>query len=137
MKKNGYFNENFYRIVWIAVICLITGCVSRETYDDVKYKNATLIEQVERAGGLNRQLQEYVDRHIQESHAGENIVVPDFTPHAIPSFVKDSEIRELKIEINRLKREGEFKEKLIRELRNSLSIKDTGITLKVERPKQE
>ncbi|MBX7240778.1 MAG: hypothetical protein K1X92_03445 [Bacteroidia bacterium] len=137
MIKKEYFNGDFSRILGLIVICLITGCVSRETYDDVKYKNATLLEQVERAGGLNRQLQEYVDRHIQESHAGENIVVPDFTPHAIPSFVKDSEIRELKIEINRLKREAGFKDKLIRELRNSLSIKDTGISLKVEQPKME
>ncbi len=113
---------------------MLSGCVTRENYDDVKYKNGVLKEQVERASGLNRQLQEYVDRHIQEFHAGEQIILPDFATQAIPAFVKDSEIRELRIEINRLKREGEFKDKLIRELRNHSSLKDTSINVQVEAP---
>lgn len=120
----------------IAIIMMgLIGCVSQESYNDLKHKNMQLEEQALRANGLNQQLQAYIDRHIQEFHQGEQIVVPQFTTQAIPAFVLDSQIRDLRIEINRLKREGEWKDRTLRELREKCGEAtpiDTEVKVNVE-----
>ncbi len=120
----------------IAIMMMgLISCVSQETYDDIKHKNLQLEEQALRADGLNQQLQAYIDKHIQEFHQGENIVVPQFGGQTVPAFVLDSQIRDLRIEINRLKREGEWKDRTLRELRDKcgdVMPVDTDVKVSVE-----
>ncbi len=120
----------------IALIMIaFIGCVSQESYNDLKHKNYQLEEQSLRANGLNQQLQAYIDRHIQEFHQGEQIVLPQFNGQTIPAFVLDSQIRDLRIEINRLKREGEWKDRTLRELREKCGEVmpiDTDVKVNVE-----
>lgn len=127
---------NIYFKGAIAIVLMgLISCVSQETYNDIKHKNIQLEEQALRANGLNQQLQAYIDRHIQEFHQGEHIVVPQFAGQTMPAFVLDSQIRDLRIEINRLKREGEWKDRALRELRekcgDAMSV-DTDVKVSVE-----
>lgn len=130
MKKQG---------IYVCALMLLLGCVSEEKYNDLEHANNQMQVQIERASGLNQQLQEYIDRHISEFHEGEQIQVPHFGTGMIPAFVKDSEMRDLRIEINRLKRESEYKNRVIRDLQAkcgpATTEPDTSITIKVEAPK--
>lgn len=127
-------NIHLKGVIAIMTIGLI-GCVSQESYNDLRHKNMQLEEQSLRANGRNQQLQDYIDRHIQEFHQGEQIIVPQFSGQVMPTFVLDSQIRDLRIEINRLKREGEWKDRTLYELREKcgdVSPIDTDVKVSVE-----
>jgi predicted RNase H-like nuclease (RuvC/YqgF family) len=114
MKKRINFAYTLFSVITLLVI---SSCVSRDKYNDLHHQNLLLKEQAERASSQNHELQDFVNRHIKEFHEEGTVAIPVFNNTYMPNFVKDSEIRDLRIEINRLRREGDYKARLIEELK--------------------
>jgi hypothetical protein len=88
---------------------LLSACVSSDKYNDERQLALFLKDSMERAKGRNRQLQVYIDDHIEQYHAGQGLVVPS-------EMFADTEIRNLRMEINRLRREVDEKNHIIWDL---------------------
>lgn len=110
----------------ISIFCAISfsACVSSDKYNDERQLSMFLKDSVERAKGRNRQLQTYIDDHIEQYHAGQGFVVPS-------EMIADTEIRSLRMEVNRLRRMVDEKNQVIWDLTkngNSTPAKNTDST---------
>lgn len=123
MKKRISFTLSLSIIILLVAL---PSCVSQDTYNDLHHKTEILKEQADRASSQNHELQDFVNRHIKEFHEEGTVAIPVFESKYTPSFVKDSEMRDLRVEINRLRREGEYKSRIIEELKTKCGGSDTG-----------
>lgn len=97
-----------FLILLICAICF-SACVSSDKYNDERQLSTFLKDSLERAKGRNRQLQIYIDDHIEQYHAGQGLVIPS-------EMIADTEIRSLRLEINRLRRGIDEKNQIIWDL---------------------
>jgi hypothetical protein len=98
----------FLSIMVFSMVCF-SACVSSDKYNDERQMTAFLKDSLDRAKGRNRQLQLYIDGHIEQYHAGQGLVIPS-------EMLADTEMRNLKIEINRLRRLIDEKNQVIWDL---------------------
>lgn len=127
-KPTFRFNMKYFSFI---LVFFATACVSSDEYNDLQHKNRQLETQLGRATEHKQVLQEFVDRHIKEFHEEGKVEAPNLGYPYTPPFVKDSEIRQLQIEINRLRRELEAKNKLIQSHQPPPAT-DDGVEFKVD-----
>ncbi|MFN0202467.1 MAG: hypothetical protein ACKVTZ_13160 [Bacteroidia bacterium] len=91
-------------------LLLISSCTSSDRYNDLRHANTALRDTIGREKMLNKQLQAYIDQHIGATYSGGHISMPTSSQDIV---AKDTEIRSLRVELNRVKRELEYNKHLV------------------------